>query len=313
MNRPPALLKTGRIAVAAPSSAALDPTHVEAGLQVLRSRGLHVEAERAFVEPHGYLSGTDNERFDELNTLLGRDDLEAIVCLRGGFGALRILDRLDYDAMKAHPKLLVGYSDITALQLAFWTKSAIPGLSAAMVATDWRKLPQKAENQFWTLVGGASDVPLHGPNGESLKSLRQGTASGPLIGGNLSVLTALLGTPYRPDTSGAILFLEDVDEPPYRIDYYLSQLRLAGVLDRLGGLVFGAFTHADPPPDRPTLDMQDVIAHYASFVDGPVADGLVYGHFPNKTPIPIGIRVRLDVGKSSATLTTLEPLTVAAP
>lgn len=313
VNRPPALLKTGRIAVAAPSSAALDSAHVEAGLEVLRSRGLHVEAERAFVESHGYLSGTDEERLDEMNEFLRRDDLEAIICLRGGFGALRILDRLDYDAMRAHPKLLVGYSDITAFQLAFWKKSGVPSLSAAMVATDWRKLSNTAEKQFWTLVSGESEVALHGPDGESLTPLRSGDTSGTLIGGNLSALTALLGTPYWPNTSGAILFVEDVDEPPYRIDYYLSQLHLTGVLDEIGGLVFGAFTHTAPRPDRPTLDMEDVIGHYASFVNGPVAKGLVYGHFPNKTPMPIGIRARLVVSKGEASLTTLEPLTVAAP
>lgn len=308
MPLPPALLKTGRIAVAAPSSAALDSAHVEAGLEVLRSRGLHVEAERAFVEPRGYLSGTDDERADELNALLRRDDLDAIVCLRGGFGALRLLDRLDYDAMRDRPKLLIGYSDITALHLAFWKKSGVPGLSAAMVATDWRKISEAAENQFWTLVSGQSEVALNGPNSEALTPLCPGNVSGTLIGGNLSVLTALLGTPYWPDTAGAILFVEDVDEPPYRIDYYLSQLRHTGVLEQLGGLVFGAFTLAEPRSDRPTLTMSEVIAHYASFVDGPVAEGLVYGHFSDKTPMPIGIRVRLDVTENEASLVTLEPL-----
>ena len=266
-----------------------------------------MESGRALAPRLGYLAGTDNDRAAELNALFRRDDLDAIVCLRGGYGALRILDRLDWDALAAHPKLIVGYSDITALHFAAWALAGVPGLSAAMAAPDWPDLDPASEQQLWDVASGAHPWEVVGPGGEPLAPMRPGEAKGTLIGGNLYLVSALIGTPYMPDLDGAILFVEDVGEPPYRIDGLLARLRLAGVLDRLGGLVFGAFTGSEPPKNRPSLDLDEVLAHYASFVDGPVARGLVYGHFVTKTPIPVGVQARLVVGER-AVLTTLSPL-----
>lgn len=309
MPLPPPLTPFSRVAVAAPASAVLDRADAEAGIAALRERGLSVETGRSLAPRLGYLSGTDAARADELNTLFARDDLDAIVCVRGGFGCLRILSDLDYDALAAHPKLIVGYSDITALHFATVAKAGVPGLSAAMAAVDWPKLDAASEQQFWDVAGGAHPWKVTGPGGEALVPMREGEAEGLLVGGNLSVITALLGTPYLPDLSGAILFLEDVGEAPYRIDGYLAQLRLTGVLDQLGGLVFGAFTDGDPPKNRPSLTLDEVLGHYAGFVDGPVARGLVYGHFPRKTPMPVGVTARLRVADGAAHLATLTPLT----
>jgi muramoyltetrapeptide carboxypeptidase len=246
-----------------------------------------------------------------MNALFARDDLDAIVCVRGGYGVLRILDALDFDALAAHPKLIVGYSDITALHLAAWTRAEVPGLSAAMAAPDWPTLDPASEQQFWDLASGAHPWEVTGPGGEALVPLQGGEVEGTLLGGNLSLISALLGTPFLPDLTGAILFVEDVGEPPYRIDGLLARLRLAGVLGQLGGLVFGAFTGGEPPKDRPSLTMDEVIGHYAQFVDGPVARGLVYGHFARKTPMPVGVRARLLVSEE-AHLTTLTPLTLSS-
>ncbi len=308
MSLPPPFTPLSRIAIAAPSSAALDRADAEAGLAALRARGLTVESGRALAPRLGYLSGTDADRAGELNALFRRDDLDAILCLRGGYGALRILDRLDWDALAAHPKLIVGYSDITALHLAAWKLAAVPGLSAAMAASDWADLDPASEQQLWDLASGAHPWEVVGPGGEALAPTKRGKATGTLVGGNLSLVAALLGTPYMPDLSGAILFIEDVGEAPYRIDGLLARLHLAGVLRSLGGLVFGAFTGAEPPKNRPSLELDDVLAHYAAMVPGPVARGLVYGHFTRKTPLPVGVQARLTVGEG-ATLTTLSPLT----
>lgn len=296
--------------MAAPSSAA-EPERTDAGLAALRSRGLQVEPGRAHAAPWGHLSGTDDERAAELNRLFSRDDLDAIMCVRGGYGLLRILDRLDYAAARAHPKLVVGYSDVTALHLALWSQAGLPGLSGPMVASDWPEMDDATEAQLWALAGGASPFPIVGPEGEPLAPLRDGSAEGVLLGGNLALVCALLGTPYLPDLDGAILFVEDIGEAPYRIDGMLARLRLAGVLGRLGGLVVGAFTGAEPPEGRPSFSVERVIEQYADAVGGPVATGLVYGHFPRKTPMPIGVRARLDVGGGAATLTTLDPLVSA--
>ena len=307
MPLPRPLTPTSRIAIAAPASAALDAADVDAGLAALRSRGLAVDAGRASIRPTTYLSGTDDERADELNALLARDDLDAIVCLRGGYGALRILDRIDYAAARAHPKLIVGYSDITALHFALYAKSGVPGLSGPMLASDWPQLDGESEAQFWSVAGGRM-VELAGPGDERLAPMNEGEATGVLLGGNLALTVALLGTPYLPDLRGAILFLEDVGESPYRIDGMLARLRLAGVLGQLGGLVFGAFTDAEPPADRPSFSVDEVLAHYASFVDGPVASGLVYGHVSRKVTVPIGVQARLTVRGDHAELATLSPV-----
>ena len=309
LPRPAPLVPTGRVAVAAPSSAALDARDAEGGVAALRARGLTVEVAPVAGGAVGYLAGTDEARADALNALLRRDDLDAVVCLRGGYGLLRILDRVDYAAARERRPLVVGYSDVTALHLALWAKAGLPVVSGPMVAPDWPTLDAETEAAFWRVVGGAAGYDLAGPGDERLAPLKDGEAEGVLLGGNLALVTALLGTPYLPDTDGAVLFLEDVGEPPYRVDGMLARLRLAGVLGRLGGLVFGQFTGAAPPPNRPSLGLGEVLAHYARFVDGPVATGLVYGHVPRKVTVPVGVRARLAVGGGAAALTVLDPVT----
>ncbi len=313
MPKPPPLRRDGTVAVAAPSSAPPDPARYRAGLDALRARGLAVEAPGA-IRPHGYLAGPDGLRVEGLNDLLRRDDLDAIFCARGGYGVLRLLPHLDYEAARAHPKLIVGYSDITALQLALWAKAGVPSLSAAMVAPDWSRMDGWSEDAFWKLAGGEAPVEIVGPGEKPLVGVRAGEAEGGLLGGNLTMVCALLGTPYLPDLDGAILFLEEVGEAPYRVDRLLAQLDLAGVLGRLGGLVYGAFTGAAPPKNRPSLSLREVAEHYANRVGadrggGPVAGGLVYGHLRPKAALPVGVRARLAVEGDRATLTITEPLT----
>ncbi len=311
MPSPPPLRRSGTVAVAAPASAPLDDARYQAGLDALSARGLTVETPRTLA-PHGFLAGTDAERLGELNALLRRDDLDAIFCARGGYGVLRLLPGLDYDAARAHPKLVVGYSDITALHLALYARAGLPGLSGPMVAPDWPEMDPASEAQFWHLAeGGVGEIV--GPGGEALEGVRPGRAEGVLLGGNLVMTAALLGTPYLPDLAGAVLFLEEVGEPPYRVDRLLAQLKLAGVLENLGGLVLGAFTGAEPPPNRPSLSLDAVLDHYTADLPCPVARGLVYGHLRPKSTLPVGVRARLEVEGDAASLTVLEPVTAASP
>ncbi len=306
MPTPPPLLHSSTIAVAAPASAPLDEVSYRDGLAALRARGLRVETPRLEILPHGFLAGPDAERLDEFNTLLRRDDLGAIFCLRGGYGTLRLLPDLDYDAARTHPKLIVGYSDITALHFALYVKAGLPGLSGPMVAPDWSKMDAKSEGLFWHFAqGGVGEIV--GPVGEALDGVRPGEAEGVLLGGNLTLITTLLGTPYLPDLTGTILFVEEVGESPYRVDRLFAQLKLAGVLDQLGGLVLGAFTGAAPPENRPALSLEEVLDHYTAELSYPVARGLVYGHIRPKSTLPVGVRARLEVDADSAVLTVLEP------
>jgi muramoyltetrapeptide carboxypeptidase len=302
------LRRTSTVAVAAPASAPLDDARYRAGLDALRARGLRVETPRPALAPHGFLAGPDADRLGELNTLLRRDDLDAIFCVRGGYGVLRLLPDLDYEAARAHPKLVVGYSDITALHLALYAKAGLPSLSGPMVAPDWPDLDAESEAQFWRLAEGDAPVDIVGPSGEMLVGMRPGRAEGVLLGGNLTMIAALLGTPYLPDLDGAILFLEEVGESPYRIDRLFAQLKLAGVLPKLGGLVLGAFTGADPPPNRPSLSLDAVLDDYTRDLPYPVARGLVYGHMRTKSTLPVGVRARLAVEGDVAVLTVLDPV-----
>lgn len=280
----------------------------QAGVEQLRERGYDVEVGRPSYSRRGYLSGSDAERLDELNAYLRRSDVKMLIAARGGYGSLRLLEGIDYDAARAHPKLVVGYSDITALHLALYEHAGLPGLSGPMVGVEWDQPEAASERLFWALARGDTPDPLLGPGGESLQPVREGTIDGVLLGGNLATIVRLLGTPYLPSLDGAILFVEDVGEEPYRIDAMFAQLHLSGLLDRLGGLVLGGFTDCEPADDLPSLSLNDIFDHYLSTAPYPVARGLVYGHFPVKNTVPVGVRGRLRVNSDSARLSVLEPV-----
>ena len=307
MPTPLPLRPGDRIGIIAPASPPKKASALEAGLRYLENRGYVPETTRAF-EPNGYLCGTDEERLAELNGFLRRPDVKALFCARGGFGTLRLLPDIDYVAAREHPTLVVGYSDITALHLALYRHAGLPGLSGPMVSVEWPSPDPHVERLFWDLAGGATPAPLVGPREEQLTPLRPGRSEGTLLGGNFAMITRLIGTPHLPDLQGTILFLEDVGEEPYRLDALFAQLALTGILSSLGGLVLGAFTDWEPSHDRPTLTPDEVIDHSTRDLSLPVARGLVYGHFPVKNTVPVGVRARLNVTDTKASLDILEPV-----
>jgi muramoyltetrapeptide carboxypeptidase len=278
----------------------------------LRRRGLVPVLGLDNLVPTGYLAGSDTQRAEAFNKMVLHPDVDVLLCVRGGYGSLRILDTVDYDAASVHPKVLVGYSDITALQMALFARSGWKSISGPMVAVDWADPDPRTEELFWIVARGGTG-PVETPDGEAMTPLRVGSAEGTLLGGNLSVLTSLIGTPYMPNLEGVILFVEDVDEPPYRVDGWLARLKLSGALERLGGLVFGSFSGCEPRADRPTLSYDDVFRHYAACVPGPVSSGLVYGHIRRKSTLPIGVRARLTVTDSGSSLDVLESVFHAIP
>ncbi len=303
----PAPLHPGdRIVVLAPASAPREAYAFQRGLNALRATGYTIEVDYDAEARHGYLAAPDDQRLHAFNRALRRDDIRAILCVRGGYGALRLLARLDYDAARKHPKLLVGYSDVTALQWALHAQAGWTSLSGP-VLTEWHKLDADATALFESLASGRRPESLQQPSAQPLRSLTHGTAEGLLIGGNLSVCSRLVGTPYAPDLAGAILFLEDVGEAPYRVDRMLAHLSLAGWLDDLAGVVLGQFTTGSV--DGPSLTVDEVFQDYFADRPYPVATGLCYGHFMPRATIPIGVRARLDVTTEAATLIPLEPVT----
>jgi len=306
-RRFPLPLRAGdRIVVLAPASAPRDASDLQRGLDALRAMEYAVEVDYDTEAQHGYLSAPDDQRLGAFNRVLRREDVRAIVCVRGGYGTLRLLAQLDYDAARKHPKLLVGYSDVTALQWALYAQAGWASLSGP-VLTEWPQLDAEATNLFQSLVRGERPESLQLPSAAPLQPLTAGTADGPLIGGNLSVCSRLVGTPYAPDLSGAILFLEEVDEAPYRVDRMLAHLSLAGWLDDLAGVVLGQFTTGSV--DGPSLTLDDIFRDYFGDRSYPVATGLCYGHFMPRATIPIGVRARLSVTDGAAEIVPLEPVT----
>ncbi len=307
ISKPLPLQPGDRIGVIAPASPPKKASDLEAGVRYLENKGYEIELARPF-EPHGYLCGRDEVRIEELNGFFRRSDVKAMFCARGGFGVLRLLPHIDYEAARANPTLIVGYSDITALHLALYKHASLPGLSGPMVAVEWQDPNLDTERLFWEMAQGATPQPLLGPQGEKLTPVRRGNAEGVLLGGNFSMVTRLIGTPYLPDLEGCILFVEDVGEEAYRIDALFAQLKLTGILPTLGGLVLGAFTDWEPSHDRPNRTPEEVIDDYTCDLPYPVAGGLVYGHFPVKNSVPVGVRARLNVTDTKASLNILEPV-----
>ena len=306
---PPALHPSrSTIAIATPASPPRDLAAFESGIAYLKSLGFNIKRGRLDFPDKGYLSGADELRAEELNAFIRDPEVDAIFCTRGGYGSLRILSLLDFETASNFPKLLVGYSDITALQLAFYKKSGWTSLSGPMVAVEWPHLDEQAEEQFWQMASGAACAPLMNITGEAFNPLKEGSVSGVLLGGNLAVLTKMVGTPYLPSLEGAILFLEDVNEPAHKIDAMLAQLKLSGIWDQLGGLLLGQFTDQENP-DHTSPEIIEVFRDYCVNVPFPVASGLRDGHFPIKNAMPIGVQANLTVHKDHAELFILDPLT----
>lgn len=301
MLRPPPLRPGTSIAVVAPASAPRDLSRYREGLARLRSL-YDVRTAWAPGQQQGYLAAPDAVRTAALHEAIRDPSIDAIVCVRGGYGCLRLLHRLDWALARRHPTLLVGYSDVTALHLAFYARVGWTGLSGPVV-TEWAEADEATLGPFRTVAeGGAFAVA-----DEALSPLQPGRATGPLLGGNLSVLTRLLGTPYAPDWTGTLLVLEDVAEPPYRVDRMLAHLQHNGVLDEIGGVVLGHFSTGDLGPHRPTLSLNTVFADYFADRPYPVATNLPYGHCLPRCTLPLGVPAQLAVTADAAHLRALAP------
>ena len=279
---------------------------LEAGVRVLESLGLRVVAGEFVLARQAYLAGSDAERGADLQRMLDDPTIRAVFCARGGYGAQRIVPTLDLAAVRRQPKPVVGYSDATAL-IAALVRAGVVGIHGPMVAVDLaRGLSPRSLAHLERVLSDPSylwevEVPL---------SIRPGRATGRLLGGTLSVLATMLGTPYAPDLDGAVLFLEDVHEWPYRLDRLLTQLRQSGKLDRIAGVVFGTMAACR------TLDgvsAVEVIRDAFAGAPYPVGFGLPAGHDPadsgvENLALPLGVEVELDVDRGR--LAALEPAVV---
>ncbi|HZN56451.1 MAG TPA: LD-carboxypeptidase [Planctomycetota bacterium] len=318
----PALEKGDTIALVSPAGP-LAPESVKAASEALKRRGYTVRWFDGRSKKRGYLAGSDEERAAAFNAAVHDPDVKAIICLRGGYGSPRILDRIDYAQLRSHPKVVVGYSDITALLIAIEKESGLVVFHGPM-GKEWsasRGGTPFTQKYFWPLVeasaAGSPALPAFadwgGDRAHGMKApskLVGGSTEGILRGGNLSVVCATLGTPYELDARGAVLFLEEVGEKPFRIDRMLNQLRLSGKLAQARGILLGVFAGCDATDPDGDLSVSDLFLDYFSGLKVPVLFDFPAGHVPDMVTLPLGLKVRLDA--DAAKLTLLEPA-VEAP
>lgn len=294
----PFQLKTNStIGVLSPASRPADERLYRQGIAYLSQLGYRVVEADHVLDQRGYLAGSDAARAGDVNAMFRDPTIDAIICSRGGYGTARLLPYLDYAALRRHPKIFVGYSDITALNLAIWQQCRLVTFSGAMVAVEMGKgIAPFTEHHFWRMLTRPEPIGLlTNPEGSPIHIYHPGKASGVLLGGCLSLINVLLGTPFCPDFRNAILFIEDIDEEPYRVDRYLAQLKLAGILDQVAGIVVGQFTDCGPrDPEKPTLSLNEIFDDYLSPLKVPIITNFAYGHDTIKHIMPIGVEAELD-------------------
>jgi muramoyltetrapeptide carboxypeptidase len=301
--KPPALRPGDTVGIVAPASNVKE-SELKAGCEALQRAGYTPFYFDSILEKDLYFAGSVGRRARELEEMFVRDDIRAIVCARGGYGANYLLQALDLEKIKSHPKIFVGYSDITTLLTWFHDEARLMNFHGPMAAKDWAHENGVDLPSWQAAVFGATpwDVPLNA----EVSGLAEGEAEGVLYGGCLSILVASLGTPYEIETDGTILFLEDIAAKPFQIDRMLMQLKLAGKLDGVKGIIFGEMLDCIHTANQ-DYSLQEVITRIVGDLEIPVAFGVRSGHVSTgNITLPFGVRARLSVGSNTVALRILE-------
>jgi muramoyltetrapeptide carboxypeptidase len=297
----PKRLRPGEtIGIISPASSPNDLIRINNGVQYLEKLGYRVEVGKNVGLQTGYLAGSDQERLNDLHDMFRNKDVKAIFSVRGGYGSGRLLDKIDYKLIRNNPKIFVGYSDINALQMAFFAKTGLVTFAGPMVAVDFHEEVSKfTEEVFWRTITSEKKIgKLKNPRNEKFYLLNKGRAQGRILGGNLTMFNSLIGTEYLPKLNGAILLLEDVNEAPYRIDRLLNQLRLAKVFKQISGIILGHFVDCyETDPTKRTFSLNEVIIEYFQNLDRPVLYNVKHGHIKDNITIPYGVKCVLNASR----------------
>lgn len=301
--KPPALRRGDTIGIVAPASN-IKRADLDAGCDALRRAGYRPLYFDAILEQDLYFAGSPERRVQELEDMFSRDDIRAIVCARGGYGANYLLEKLDLQKIKAHPRVFVGYSDITALLTYFTDAVGLVSFHGPMAAKDWAHDDGVNLASWQSALSGAKswDVPLNA----EVTAVADGDAEGILYGGCLSILVASLGTPYQIQTAGAILFVEDIAAKPYQIDRMLMQLKLAGCLEGVRGIIFGEMLDCAQTQNQ-DYTLRELVARIVGNLGVPVAYGVRSGHVSSgNITLPFGVRAQLSARGGKIGLRILE-------
>ena len=306
--KPPRLREGDTVGVLNPSG----PTFHEKDLKEVEKRlarlGLKVVFGKHVLSRYGYLAGTDEERASDFNDMLNDLSVKAVFATRGGWGSNRILPLIDYEAIRRHPKILMGFSDITSLLLAIYAKTGMITFYGPVGTSKWggfttgwvKKILFDGEqptmsNPMTKLDGRPTDV-------HRIKTITSGKAEGRLVGGNLTVISSMLGTGYLPDWRGKLLFLEEIDEKIYRIDRMLTHLKLSGVLEKVSGIIIGKCVNCVPSKTTLSLTLEEIFSDHLRPFGIPVYSGAMIGHIDRIFTLPIGVNARMDAGKGTIEL-----------
>lgn len=297
--KPERLKKGDTVGLITPGSYA-PPAAVQKSISNLQNLGLKVQMGRYLTAKRGYNAGTDEQRLEDLHRMFANPQIKAIWCVRGGYGCTRLLPMIDYELIKNNPKILIGFSDITALSNAIYQQTGLVGFHGPLGSSTIDEY--SARHIRAVLFEGVNEHPIDlqghpnakNKNNYSSKTFQAGVASGILAGGNLSVLVAMAGTPYAFKADNTLLFLEDVGEKPYRIDRMLTQLRQSTSMSQINGIVLGIFHDCEPDPEDESLRLSETLQDRLGHLDKPVQYGYPFGHIKHQCVLPIGIRARLD-------------------
>jgi muramoyltetrapeptide carboxypeptidase len=288
--KPPRLQVGDTVGLISPAGI-VDPKDIEDVKHSFGLLGLKVKLGTHILDRYGYLAGKDRDRAADINAMFADNSVKAIIAMRGGWGCNRILPLINYPLIRERPKILMGYSDITSLLLAINARSRIVTFHGAVATSTWNEFTL---DYLKRILFNCEAVTMQNlTTVEGIEVIRRGKARGKLVGGNLSVLAAMLGSPYLPSWNQNILFVEDIGEDVYRIDRMLTQLKNAGILNRIAGFIFGQCTNCKLG-DEPSFTLTQVLQDHIQHLGIPAWYGSMIGHIKDKFTVPIGVEVEID-------------------
>lgn len=302
------LRKGDWVGLISPSAATSERIQIQFAVEALEALGLKVKQGENLANRRGHLAGADEERANDLNAMFADPEIKAVICIRGGSGAARILPLINYDLIRKNPKPILGYSDITALHHAIYAKTGLITFHGPNGTGSWNSFNVE---QFEKIFFDQELVTFENERVEEddlvikknrIQTIYPGKATADLVGGNLTVLTALAGSPYIADFTDKILFLEDIGEEPYRVDRMMSTLKLIGALDKIKGFVFGQCTDCDPSSGFGNLTLDQIFDDYILPLKIPAYRGAMIGHIPKQFILPMGATVTMNAGNGTIQL-----------
>lgn len=303
--KPSKLKKGDTIGLIAPGSY-ISQDQLDESIKNFEELGYKVKYNNIILDKYGYLAGFDKERAKDIHSMFLDDEVKAIVAVRGGYGCARLLPYLDYNLIKENPKILMGYSDVTSLLYALYSKTGLVCFHGPVGISTFNEYSLKHMNNTIATINEKYEMKNLSEDDDKIHIIKNGVAEGVLVGGNLSIVVSMIGTEYDIDTENKIIFLEDIGEEPYRIDRMLTQMRQNGKFDNCSGIALGVFRRCDVDPDDPefenSLTLQQVFEDRLGDLGIPVIYGMSFGHIANKFNLPFGVKAKLDTYNKKITL-----------